>query len=136
MRLNQGHYIKNLSWEAVAQRSKQKPIIIIPLGAESKEHGKHLPLGTDAILAEKLTERACENLLANGFSNFLVAPVNNVNYYPAFINYPGSVSLSKETAINLIVEICQSYFRRIKMILQNIIQNLAYGAMPLLQLKK
>lgn len=76
--------------------------MVIPLGAGSKEHGPHLKLKNDWLIAEYLKKRVLDQ------SNVVIAPTINYNFYPAFLEYPGSTSLRMETARDLIVDICKS----------------------------
>ena len=78
---------------------------MIPLGAESKEHGPHLKLKNDLVLAAYLTRRVREK------ADVVVAPTVNYSYYPAFAEYPGSTSLRLETARDVIVDVCRSLSR-------------------------
>jgi creatinine amidohydrolase len=77
-------------------------LIVIPLGDESKEHGPHLRLDNDLRLATYFRGR----ILAA--SNVVVAPTINYNFYPAFVDYPGSTHLRLETARDLIVDVVHS----------------------------
>jgi creatinine amidohydrolase len=71
----------------------------VPIGAAAKEHGPHLPLGTDYQLARALAERIAAALPV------VVAPVVGFGYYPAFVNYPGSQHLTAATFIALVEEL-------------------------------
>ena len=84
---------------------RPETIVVIPIGAESKEHGPHLPLRTDFYEAQFLTKR----ILAQ--SDVVVAPTVNYNYYPAFVEYPGTTTLRLETARDLLVDICTNLAR-------------------------
>ena len=75
---------------------------MIPLGAAAKEHGPHLPLNNDAIIATWLSEQIMQRLAV------VVAPLINSSFYPAFVEYPGSISLRYETARDVIVDTCTS----------------------------
>ena len=97
-----GVLLEQLSWDEAERRLTPDRIVVIPLGAESKEHGKHLQLNNDWIMAEYLKERV---LTA---SPVVIAPTINYSYFPAFLEYPGSTSLRKETARDMIVDICHS----------------------------
>jgi creatinine amidohydrolase len=44
-------------------------------------------------------------------ADVVVAPTVNYHYYPAFIEYPGSISLRLETARDLMLDICRSLSR-------------------------
>ena len=65
-------------------------IVVIPIGAESKEHGPHLKLKNDWLMAEYLKREVLRR------SNVVVAPTVNYHYYPAFVEYPGSTTLRLE----------------------------------------
>jgi len=71
------------------------------LGAGSKEHGPHLKLSNDAIMADYLAGEVMSR------TTVVVAPTVNYSYYPAFVEYPGATSLRLETARDLIVDICR-----------------------------
>ena len=77
-------------------------VVVIPLGAAAKEHGPHLRLKNDWTIAEYLKRRLLE------LADVVVAPTVGYHHYPAFVEYPGSVSLRIETARDPIVDICVS----------------------------
>lgn len=87
----QGAWIEDLAWPEVAARIEAGWPVIVPVGAMAKEHGHHLPMKTDWLLARALTEGVLEALPV------LAAPIVTAGFYPAFIRYPGSQSLSAET---------------------------------------
>jgi creatinine amidohydrolase len=100
-----GVLIEDLSWVEAEKVLTPEAVVVIPLGAQSKEHGPHLKLKNDFILAEYLKKRVLER------SRVVVAPTVNYSYYPAFVEYPGSTTLTLETAREVIVEICESFAR-------------------------
>jgi len=97
-----GVKLETLSWIEAEQRFADNPIVVIPLGAAAKEHGPHLPLNNDAIIATWLSEQIMQRLAV------VVAPLINSSFYPAFVEYPGSISLRYETARDVIVDTCTS----------------------------
>ena len=49
-----------MSWTALGEQLKQGPLdVIIPLGA-LEQHGPHLPLDTDALIAEAVADRTAQ----------------------------------------------------------------------------
>lgn len=100
--MKKGTKLETLSWVEAETILKEGPLILIPLGAQLKEHGPHLPLNNDWIMANYLTEAILQALPV------VSIPAINFSYYPAMIDYPGSVSLSESTAMQLIVEIVSS----------------------------
>ncbi|HEV7500768.1 MAG TPA: creatininase family protein, partial [Vicinamibacteria bacterium] len=75
------------------------------LGAGSKEHGPHLLLGNDALLADALAARVLQA------RPVALLPTLTYGFYPAFLEYPGSVSLSFETQRDVVMEVCRSIAR-------------------------
>jgi creatinine amidohydrolase len=102
---NKGILLEDLSWPEAEKILTPQTIVVIPIGAESKEHGPHLKLKNDFLIAEFLKREVLKR------SNVVVAPTVNYHYYPAFIEYPGSTTLRLETARDLMVDICRSLVR-------------------------
>jgi creatinine amidohydrolase len=102
---DQGILLEDLTWTEAEQVLRPETIVVIPIGAECKEHGPHLKLKNDWLLAEYF-KRAIMNRAA-----VVIAPTVNYHYYPAFIEYPGSTTLRLETARDLLVDICRSLAR-------------------------
>lgn len=100
--MQQGVRLESLSWVEAERAFADDPVIVVPLGAAAKEHGPHLPLNNDALIADWLAEQIMQHLPV------VVAPLINASYYPAFVEYPGSISLRAETARDLIVDSCAS----------------------------
>jgi creatinine amidohydrolase len=97
-----GALLEDLTWQQAEPLLTTDTLVVLPIGAAAKEHGPHLLLKNDYLLAEYLKRR----LLVH--PKVVIAPTVNYNYYPAFTEYPGSSSLRLETARNLIVDICRS----------------------------
>lgn len=93
--------LEDLTWKEAAAALTPDTIVMIPLGAASKEHGPHLKLKNDLLIAEHLTKAVMAR------TNVVVAPVVTYHFYPAFVEYPGATSLRQETARDLIVDICR-----------------------------
>src|SRR5437764_9923891 len=102
---NKGTLLEDLTWVEAERVLKEDTLLVIPLGAQSKEHGPHLRLKNDFIQAEYLKKR----VLAK--ADVVVAPTINYSYYPAFLEYPGSISLEVDTARSMIVEVCLTLSR-------------------------
>ena len=77
-------------------------VVLIPLGARTKEHGPHLPLNNDWVMAEYLAGRVAEEVPV------VVMPTLQYGYYPSFLEYPGSVSIDWETFRDFIKDVCRS----------------------------
>jgi creatinine amidohydrolase len=102
---SKGILLEDLTWQEAEKVLRPETIVVIPVGAESKEHGPHLKLSNDWILAEYLKREVLKK------ADVVVAPTVNYHYYPAFVEYPGSTTLRLETARDLMVDICKSLAR-------------------------
>jgi len=102
---NRGVLLEDLTWVEAEKVLGPETVVVIPIGAAAKEHGPHLKLKNDLILAEYLKRRVLSS------ANVVVAPTVNYHFYPAFVEYPGSTTLRLETARDLMVDICRSLAR-------------------------
>lgn len=97
-----GVVLADLTWIEAQTVLTPDTVVVLPVGAQSKEHGPHLKLRNDWTMAEYLTRRVRQA------ANVVIAPTVNYHFYPAFVEYAGSTSLREETARDLIVDICRS----------------------------
>jgi creatinine amidohydrolase len=99
----QSHSVKleDLTWKEAAGVLTPQTVVVIPLGAESKEHGLHLKLSNDFVMAQYLTKEVMARTAV------VVAPTINYSFYPAFVEYPGATSLRMETARDMVIDICR-----------------------------
>ncbi|MBN2135975.1 MAG: creatininase family protein [Acidobacteria bacterium] len=93
-----------LNWQQVRELVPDKiDTVILPLGT-MEAHGA-TAIGTDSILAERISERMAEKM------NVLVAPTLNYGITNSLLAYNGSTSLSNELYQDLIYEILEGLFR-------------------------
>jgi len=99
---NKAIFLEDISWATARQFLTPEAVIVMPLGAGSKEHGPHLPLSTDYIQANGL---AAEIALQR---KIIITPTINYGFYPAFLKYPGSTSTNFKTASDMVVQVVRS----------------------------
>ncbi|MDZ7630454.1 MAG: creatininase family protein [Gemmatimonadaceae bacterium] len=97
--------IDTLPWTDAARLLDTATVVMIPLGAQAKEHGPHLPLNNDWLLAEFFTKQV------SSATPVVVYPTVNYSFYPAFTEYPGSTTLQLATARDMIVDIVRTIAR-------------------------
>ena len=78
-----GAHLADLSWQAAARRMHDD-LVILPFAAGAKEHGPHLPMGTDHLVLEHLLDVAISE------RPVLCAPPVLHGWFPAFRDYPGT----------------------------------------------
>jgi creatinine amidohydrolase len=100
-----------LAWPDLAERVSAAAVVLVPVGA-TEQHGPHLPLTTDTLIAERLCRAAADRTGA------LVAPAIPVGCsYGHGTRIPGTISLTPEQLIAIARQyvdwIARSGFRRI-----------------------
>jgi creatinine amidohydrolase len=99
MRIVSGVWLEDLTWLEAKARFDAGAVVIVPVGAASKEHGPHLSLKTDYLTARALAQGLIERLPV------VAAPVVGFGYYPAFTGFAGSQHLSADTFKALVAEL-------------------------------
>ncbi|MYD11000.1 MAG: creatininase family protein [Chloroflexi bacterium] len=86
----------------------QTDVLLLPVGA-TEAHGAHLPLGTDSFEARENCRRAAIRLEALGCP-VVIGPVIPFGTSSFHLGFAGTISLSSNTMINLLKEICLSLY--------------------------
>ena len=97
--------LENLTWVEAEKVLKTHEVVLVALGARTKEHGPHLLLKNDYLLAEYYKS----GWRAKSRSSF--CRLWNTATIPAFLEYPGSVSIGAETFKAMVMDICRSMSR-------------------------
>ncbi len=102
------------TWSQVAALDKQQGVVILPIGAV-EQHGHHLPLLTDTLIATRMLDAALA-LLPNDVNAWVLPslPYSKSNEHTGF---PGTISLSAQTLMAVLHDIARSLadagFRRL-----------------------
>lgn len=99
--------MNNMTWQEFSKRKDD--IIILPIGA-TEQHGPHLPLSVDSIIAE---EFACR--IANEI-NGVVAPTLSYGYKSKPLSgggplFPGTIDLNGLTLQNLVIDLIDEFVK-------------------------
>ena len=92
--------VAELNWMLLEEYLKHDDRIVLPLG--STEQHAYLSLGTDAILAERVSVEAAEPL------GVPVLPALAYGITPYFAAFPGSPSVKVDTYLSFVSEILES----------------------------
>lgn len=92
---------RTAAWPEVEELAGQGCVAVLPFGA-FEQHGPHMPLSTDTIMAEELARR-----LAKAAGALLLPPVH---YGETSGNngFPGTISLGFDTVRRIALDICAS----------------------------
>ncbi|MGB2952148.1 MAG: creatininase family protein, partial [Gaiellaceae bacterium] len=98
-------HVHELNWMQVEEYLERDDRIVLPLGS-TEQHG-YLSLGTDNILAERVSLEAAEPL---GVPVLPVLPYGLTPYFAAA--YPGSPTLRIETFLGVVRDLLDSLYRQ------------------------
>jgi creatinine amidohydrolase len=86
--------------------AKAGTLIVLPIGA-TEEHGRHLPVNTDCVIAERMALAAAERVA--GQIPVLVMPTIWTGYSDAHLKqWPGTITIRPKTLIDLMYDVLAS----------------------------
>ena len=98
----------DIHWPDISGASPARWIAVLPLAA-TEQHGPHLPVGTDVMIAQAHLARVRELLPASIPATFL--PVQPVGISTEHIGYPGTLTLPTEVALKTWMALGESVAR-------------------------
>ena len=98
----QGILVERLSWDEARPHLTADTVVLIAVGAQAKEHGRHLPLNNDWLMAEYLKGRVVSA------AQVVAYPTINYHFYPAFRPFPGSTTVEQTTARDVVADVIRS----------------------------
>ena len=104
-------YLDRMTWAAInAEINTGRDTVVVPFGS-TEQHGRHMPLGTDAVLGDEFGWGLAERLDA------FLAPTVRFGCSEHHLAFPGTISLSQETFQGVVADVVKSLsrhgFRRI-----------------------
>jgi creatinine amidohydrolase len=98
----------DLSWPEISAAEAERWIAVLPLAA-TEQHGPHLPLDTDVMIAQAYLGRVRELLPESLPVSFL--PIERIGISTEHIDFPGTLTLSTEVALKNWMAIGESLAR-------------------------
>jgi creatinine amidohydrolase len=94
----------DLTQPEIAAQLKRHPLVILPAGSV-EQHGPHLPTGTDTFAANVIAHRVAERM------DGLVLPGTPLGVTPMHMPFEGTITLSPDTYMQVVIETCASTAR-------------------------
>ena len=94
--------LANMTWVQAKEYFDQNDIVLLCIGS-TECHGKHLPLGTDTLIPEKLLE------LIEPKTDVAIAPTLPFGACDTLADFPGTISLGTDTLYEVLTRITQGY---------------------------
>ena len=99
--------LAEMTWPEVLEATEdKKAVALVPLGA-TEAHGPHLPLATATYLAIDAAKRAARKLKTHGV-RAVVFPNIAYSVSERSADFPGTLSLSRETALAFLKDVAQN----------------------------
>ena len=90
-----------LTWPEVQEYLNENDVVLFPTGS-TEQHGKHIAEDNDAFTAFEIAKRVAEK------TGVLVAPPMPFGNSVHHMKFPGTVTLTFETLVNVYKEVCKS----------------------------
>ena len=97
-------YLERMSYSDVEKYLKRKDTVVIPVGS-LENHGKHMPLGTDTLIPNRIAE-----LFNERFPDIVIAPALPYGATEDLVGFAGTVSLGVEGLRMVLQKICDQLF--------------------------
>lgn len=101
------YLMTNMTWKEY--EAKKDRILILPIGS-TEQHGPHLPLSVDAVIAEKIALKFAEKV------DGIVAPTLSYGYKSKPLSgggplFPGTIDLNGITVMNLVSDLLEEFIK-------------------------
>ncbi len=100
-----GVALADLTWREAESVLTDSSVVVIPLGAGSLEYGPHIKLGAGEQLARYVASRV------QASTAVVIAPPLTYHFFPAYLEYPGSTSLTQPTARDVTADVVRCLAR-------------------------
>ena len=101
----QGVMLGGLTWQEAEPRLTSATVVVLPLGIATEQSGPHMKLDSRDRLVRYLAERV------RAAADVVVAPPLSYHFDPAYLDYPGSTSVSQPAARDMTADIVRSIAR-------------------------
>ncbi len=92
-----------MTWPELEAAMAEIRLVVIPVGA-TEQHGPHATFATDSVRAYEFSLRLAERL----YPEVLVVPVMPFGVSPHHMAFPGTITLSGETFMQVLYEVVES----------------------------
>lgn len=99
-----GIFLSDLTWEDAKKAFDRSQTVLIPIGS-TEQHGPHLPLGTDWMIAEELAKRVTPRV------DVITTQVIPIGYTEHHMDFPGTISVKMNNLTGYMTDVCESLVR-------------------------
>ncbi|NLE05639.1 MAG: creatininase family protein [Crenarchaeota archaeon] len=96
--------LENITWPGIQAYFSSNDGVIMAIGS-IECHGRHLPVGTDTLIPEKLLEMIEDRI------SMMIAPTVPFGVCPYFEDFPGTINIGEEILYPLVSKIVTSLYK-------------------------
>ena len=97
-------HLDRLTWAEIKEEIQNgRDTVVVPFGS-TEQHGRHMPLGTDAVLGDEIGWGLAQRLGA------FLAPTVRIGCSEHHLAFTGTISLGKETFGSIVTDVAASLF--------------------------
>lgn len=96
--------LSNLTWPKAEKYFKENDMVLLSIGS-IECHGRHLPLGTDTLIPDKIVE------LIEKKSDILIAPTIPYGACQSLEDYPGTINIDNEILYQFLYSVVDNLYR-------------------------
>ena len=92
--------LENITWPRAEKYFKESDLVLLPIGS-IEGHGRHMPLGTDTLIPNKIVELLEEK------SDILIAPTIPYGACESLAPYPGTINIGTEILYQFLYKVAE-----------------------------
>jgi len=102
--MTKGYFLEKMTWPQAKKAFEETSVVVIPTGS-TEQHGLHLPVGTDWMVARELAYRVGVR------SKVIVTPTFPFGYAKYHTVFPGTMALKEETLKHVLIDTCEDLLK-------------------------
>lgn len=97
--------LSRITWPAAERYFKENDMVILPIGS-TECHGRHIPLGTDTLIPDKILD-----LIEEKNDNILIAPMIPYGACQSLAGYPGTIDIDSDVLYQYVYQIVDGLYQ-------------------------
>ena len=97
--------LSKITWPTAERYFKENDMVILPIGS-TECHGRHMPLGTDTLIPDKILD-----LIEEKNDNILIAPMSPYGACQSLADYPGTINIDSDVLYQYVYQIVDGLYK-------------------------
>ena len=97
--------LSKITWPTAERYFKENDMVILPIGS-TECHGRHMPLGTDTLIPDKILD-----LIEEKNDHILIAPMIPYGACQSLADYPGTINIDSDVLYQYVYQIVDGLYK-------------------------